>query len=257
MKTTVYKFFLTLVLTGLNQLTYAQSHAESLGDFDRVLVSPHIELILMKGPHAAVEWEFERIEASKLNAELNGRTLHLYLDQAKISSPLQKNKDHGWNYKESIYKNVRVKAYLTYNVLRSLEVRGSEEVTFKNEVVTDAFKLKIYGDAQVYIPSIKAEDFKAALYGENSLDIGGGEAYSQNYVCYGQNQVRASKFEGEKVSTTIFGESDLNLNANGSMKVTSLGEGKVHYYGDADLNKGLILGETVISRSKTSISSNQ
>ncbi len=111
--------------------------------------------------------------------------------------------------------------------------------------------MKLYGDGDAYFAGIKTGDFKASLYGENTLDISSGYAQSQTYKCYGENVVRASRFEGEQVSTTIFGESDLNLNAQGTMKVTSLGEGRVHYQGSAELNKGLILGETSISRSKS------
>jgi hypothetical protein len=109
----------------------------------------------------------------------------------------------------------------------------------------------LYGDSDAYFPSIQAERFKAALYGENNQEIGGGKATNQSYRCYGENTVKASRFKGEDVSTTIFGESELNLNASGTMKVTSLGEGKVHYDGNAKLNKGLILGETSISYNRS------
>ena len=174
--------------------------------------------------------------------------MHLFLDDARITSKSEKNKDQGWNYKESIYKHARVKAYATYRELNSLEIRGEESVSSQDPIQSNDFKLKLYGASDAFFSSIRTERFKAVLYGENTLEIGGGYAAVQSYRCYGENTVKASRFKGEEVSTTIFGESDLNLHASGTMKVTSLGEGKVHYSGSATLNKGLILGETNISR---------
>ena len=249
MKLTKTLHILAFVL--VSTICMGQQRTEKVKSFSKLLVSPHIELILVKGNQEQVHWEFSNVGEDKLNAEIEGNTLHLYLDKAKVTAKQQRNKDVGWNYKESIYKNARVKAYVTYNQLRQLEIRGSEHVTCEDVIESEDFRLKLYGDGDAYFASIKAEDFKASLYGENTLDISSGYAQSQTYKCYGENVVRAARFEGEQVSTTIFGESDLNLNAQGTMKVTSLGEGRVHYQGTAELNKGLILGETSISRSKS------
>lgn len=240
-----------LALMLVTSICWAQQRTEQVGSFSKLLVSPHIELILVKGSQEQVRWEYQNVAEDKLNAELDGNTLHLYLDKAKITPKQQRNKDIGWNYKESIYKNARVKAYVTFSQIKHLEMRGSETVTCEDPIASEDFRLKLYGDGDAYFASIRADDFKASLYGENTLDISSGHAREQTYKCYGENIVRASRFEGEQVSTTIFGESDLNLNAQGTMKVTSLGEGKVHYQGQAELNKGLILGETSISRSKS------
>ncbi len=239
-----------LLMTSLN--SWAQEERSvTVKAFNKLLVSPHIELILIKGDKEHVRWEFKNVTADKLNAELDGKTLHLYLDKAKVTPKLQKNRDQGWNYKESIYKHAKVKAYVTYRELKALELRGSEMVISRDPLVSEEFRLKLYGDGDAYFSSITADYFNASLYGEYALDIGGGEASVQSYKCYGENVVRATEFKGEDVSTTIYGESDLNLNASGSIKVTSLGEGRVFYKGAARLNKGLILGETSISRSKT------
>lgn len=241
---------IVLLLVGFRSLAQ-EEHSEGLKPFSKLVVSPHIEVILIKGEEEQVHWEFKNVAADKLNAELEGKTLHLYLDNAKITPKLQKNRNQGWNYKESIYKHARVKAYVTYRELEALEVRGSEMIISRDPLVSDEFRLKLYGDGDAYFSSIESDYFKASLYGENALDIGGGSATVQSYKCYGANVVRAIEFRGEEVSTTIYGESDLNLNANSRIKVTSLGEGRVFYKGAARLNKGLILGETSISRSKS------
>ena len=244
---------LSLLMVGLclGSTLSAQERTESLKYFNKLVVSPHIELILIKGDQEQVVWDFKNISEDKLNVELDGKTLHLYLDKAKVTPKLRKNPKNGWNYKESIYRNARVKAYVTYRDLESLEVRGAEMVISKDPLVSERFRLKLYGEGNAYFSSIEAEQFKASLYGEFGLDIGGGHAPLQSYRCYGENLVRAVQFEGQDVSATIYGESDLNLNASRNMKVSSLGEGKVFYKGAAELHKGLMLGETSISRSKS------
>jgi hypothetical protein len=241
----------TLVLTAFfatSLVVQAQVHTQKLEPFSKLVVSPVIEVILIKGTHESVRWEFSKVAQDKLNVDQDGNTLHLFLEDARIIPKNQKDKDQYWDYKESIYKHARVKAYITYRELSSIEIRGEERVTSQDPIESKNFKLKLYGDTEAYFPSINSERFKAILYGENTLEIGGGQAANQSYRCYGENIVDASHFKGEDVSTTIFGESELNLNATGTMKVTALGEGKVHYRGNARLNKGLILGETNISR---------
>ncbi len=109
-----------------------QQRTEKVRSFSKLLVSPHIELILIKGNQEQVRWEFANVTEDKLNAEMEGNTLHLYLDKAKVTPKQQRNKNVGWNYKESIYKNARVKAYVTYAQLEQLEIRGSEHVTCEN-----------------------------------------------------------------------------------------------------------------------------
>ena len=228
----------------------AQDNTHKLNSFDKLVVSPVIEVELIKGEQEQVRWEFSNVEPQKLNVKQSGNTLHLYLDDAKITPKNEKYKDNGWDYQESIYKHAKVKAYVTFRQLKSVEIRGEERISTQDPIKSKAFKLKLYGDSDAYFPFIEAENFKAVLYGENTLEIKGGTAARQSYRCYGENMVKTTQFKGEEVSTTIFGESELNLNASGTMKVTSLGEGKVRYLGNAKLNTGLILGETTISRNR-------
>ena len=241
-------YLVVTVIFLINLDAQAQVYTQKLKPFDKIVVSPVIEVILIKGEQESVRWEFSNVNQDKLNVDQRGSSVHLFLEGAKITPKNEKYKDQGWNYKESVYKHARVKAHITYRELSAVEIRGEENVTSQDPIQSKSFKLKLYGDSDAYFRSIQAERFKAVLYGENTLEIEGGKAAKQSYRCYGENSVRTSHFKGEEVSTTIFGESDLNLNASGTMKVTSLGEGKVHYNGNAILNKGLILGETRISR---------
>ena len=81
---------LLILVLCMGSTLLAQERTESLKYFNKLVVSPHIELILIKGDHEQVVWDFKNISEDKLNVELDGKTLHLYLDKAKITPKLQK-----------------------------------------------------------------------------------------------------------------------------------------------------------------------
>jgi hypothetical protein len=231
--------------------THAQTIDKALPRFDKLVVSPLINVVLTEGREEHIRLEYAGIESHKINYEVKGKTLRLYLDDAKITVKNRKHYDEdGYEYKKPIYKNVHITAYVTYRQLRSLEVRGEEKVVCESPLVGDEFRLKIYGQSQVTLTSLEANHLSAYLYGENKLTIQSGNAETQKYRVYGENRIDTRNFTGKHISAGSIGESKLSLHASGELRVTTVGESVVHNAGDGQTSKRLTIGNANVQNTR-------
>jgi hypothetical protein len=217
--------------------------------FNKVSVSPKINLQLIKGDKESVRINYSGISSDKINIEVVNGQLRIYLDDARIVDKRKRvdSEEYG-NSKVSIYEQANITAYVTYRDLKQLEMRGEEELVCEDPISSDKFKLQIYGKADVVITSIKAKKFKAAIYGENKIKIDSGEATHQVYRLFGENKIDTRGLTSETVSVRTYGEGKLRLNANNEVHVIAFGEPIVNVSGEANINKGLIIGKANIDK---------
>jgi hypothetical protein len=143
-----------------------------------------------------------------------------------------------------------VTAYITYRQLKSLQIRGEEEATCQDELISDVFRLRVYGQATVTLASLKTNVLKAKLYGENKVTILSGRADKQRFRIYGENQLDTENLTGKMVSAHAYGDSQLRVYASNRMGVMAFGESNIQYAGGASLHKGLVIGEVTIQRTE-------
>lgn len=223
----------------------AQEISKDLKPFRKVIASPHINLVLNKGDQESIRLVYSRVSEDKLNIRQNGKTLHIYLDDAKVT---EKTRKDGYNTRRGIYPDVNVTAYVTYKSLEELEIRGNQELSCLDPIRSKRFTLRAYGENEISLASVNTEYLVTRLYGENSLKIHDGKAQFQKYSLYGQNEIDTSPLKSYSTTANIYGESRLHLSTDDELKVNSFGEGQVLYNGDAKVNERLIFGQTRISR---------
>lgn len=239
------KITLTLFLFAVTTLSYGQEEiTKDLRSFNRVIASPKINVILEEGDHESIRLVYSNVSADKINIEVKGKTLRLYLDDAKVVDKLER--EH-WG-KTSVYKNANVTAYVTYRQLKHLEIRGAQELTCKSELKAKKFKLKAYGENEITLAGIKTEYLKTSFYGENELKIKGGTAEYQKYRLFGDNKIDTQALKSFSTITNIYGESKIKLTTQDELRVNSFGESRVSYNGDAQVSKGLIFGRAHIDK---------
>ncbi|CCH51900.1 hypothetical protein BN8_00858 [Fibrisoma limi BUZ 3] len=231
--------------------TKAQTSTKTLPSFDKVIVSPLIRLVLVAGEQENARLEYENVSPDKVNCYVEGHTLRIFLDDAKITVK-QRTYENGYRTrKEPIYdKSVKVTAYVTYRQLSELEIRGEEEATCQSDITSDVFKLRVYGQANVTLSSLKTGRLVASIYGENRITIQSGQATEQKYRVYGESEINAENLIGEDVSTSLYGDSKLRLYASNRIGVTAFGESDVKYAGGGHLDKGLVIGDVTIRKTK-------
>jgi hypothetical protein len=225
--------------------TQAQEITRDLRSFTKIIASPKINVILEKGEKESIRIIYSDVSADKINFDVKGKTLRIYLDDARVVEKTYKSDGH---QRKSIYHDATVTAYVTYRELKHVQIRGNQELTCKDEIESKKFVLRAYGENEIRLASLKTEHFKTTLYGENDLKILGGKAEYQKYKLYGENKIDSRDLKSFVAKTTIFGESKIKLSIQDKLRVNAFGESQVRYDGEARVNRGLVIGNTEISR---------
>jgi hypothetical protein len=238
-----YLILAALVISG--SASFGQEFEKKLSPFSRITVSPKINLVLEKGDQESIRVTYSNINSGKINIVVEGNKLNLYLDQARIVDKRERSNDD-YNSKSSIYRDVEITAYVTYTQLKSLEVRGEQDVASRGLLENESFKLKVYGQSEITLDSLQTQKFKAVVYGENKIKIKGGKAAHQRYRLYGENKIDTRALASTSVSTSIYGEGRLTVTASDEVRINAFGEPEVNVGGTSYINKGIIIGKADI-----------
>lgn len=216
--------------------------------FDKVIISPHIQITLVEGTEESVTIESNREEDDKLHIEVNGKTLRIYLEDAKETTKTQIELKNGIEFKGPIYEGTIVTATITYKTLNDISVRGDETLVCKSLLKGDNFRLKIYGQSHVFLDEVDLNKFHATIYGESVLEIKSGTIQQQKYTSYGVSKVDALAIANQHTRIIAYGEAELKVNASERIKITAYGEASLKYKGNAEIVKGVNIGDTRVKK---------
>jgi hypothetical protein len=238
---------LTLAIAGLilSVTLHAEEIKQELKSFHRIVVSPHVNLVLQKGSQENIRLVYDRVSPDKINIEVRNKTLRVYLDDARVAEKTERVSDYE---KRGIYQNVNITAYVTYRDLDHLEIRGNQELTCLDPIKASTFVLKAYGENEITLSNIKTDYLKTSLYGENDLKIKGGKADYQKYRLFGENKIDTRDLKSYSTTANIFGESSVKLTSEDELKINAFGDPQVIYKGNAQVSKRLVIGEARIER---------
>jgi len=226
----------------------AQEKSFNVKSFDKLIVSPHIAVNLVEGEEEGVVIENAKVSLDKINVEVEGRTLRLYLDGAKVVTKSERISTDQWRGSKSLYNGTMATATVTYRKLENLSIRGEEVVRCKNIFNADDFKMSLYGEAKVYFDSVSIDELTVAIYGSSYLEIGEGTVARQVFRAYGESEVNTVGMMAGETKITAYGESNFRVHVKDRLKVTCYGETNVNYMGSPEVDKGLIFGEARIRK---------
>lgn len=237
----------TLVFLFFVSAVQAQEIQKDVKPFTRIIASPRVNLILSKGDQENVRLVYHDVDKSKINIEVRNKTLSIYLDDARKVEKVTRHMDK-WGARRSIYEGVTVTAYVTYKEIEAIEIRGNQELTCRDAIEVEEFRLRAYGQNEITLASLKTDFFKASLYGQNQLKIKKGRVVEQKYKLYGENKIDTRSVRSAFASASIFGEGNLKINSSEHVRVDAFGEPDIYVDGGAEVNKRLVIGETRVYR---------
>ena len=238
--------YLTLPLLFTAALVFGQAKTIEVKSFNEVVISPHIEVEFEESDREAVVVEDLNVSWDKLNVEVEGKTLHIYLDGAKVYTKSEKIKNDDYKNSYPLYDGTVATVKVFYRKMELASLRGDETHKFKSELQGDKFKLNIYGEPKVNIAKVHLEEFKATIYGEGYLEVKEGKIEEQKIISYGESEVNMLGVNNEISRITAYGEGRVRLAVSDELKVTAYGEASIHYKGNPQVNKGIVLGEARI-----------
>ncbi|SDD58977.1 Putative auto-transporter adhesin, head GIN domain [Pricia antarctica] len=236
-------FVLLAIQTGL-----AQAKTVDVDTFDKVIVSPHIQVVFQQGDSESVSLESSTEPEDKINIEVNGKTLRIYLDGARDVTKSEKPNQNGYEQRKSIYNGTVVKATVTYKQVEELSLRGEENIVCKSTLEGDKFNLTIYGASQVYLNSVDIGRLKTTIYGASYLEIKEGTIGRHKITAYGETKINTLGVDSKSAKIIAYGEGSYRLKVNDDLKVTAYGEATVTYEGNPKVNKGIIIGEATVRK---------
>lgn len=250
MKTTTKMKTITIILIALLaiQTSFAQTRTVDVDTFDKVIVSPHVQLVFQQGDSENVAIESSAVSEDKINIEVNGKTLRIYLDGARDVTKSEKTNENGYEQRKSIYNGTVVKATVTYKKLEELSLRGEEKIVCKSTLKGEKFNLTIYGASQVYLNKVDLGYLKTIIYGESYLELKEGTIDRHKITAYGETKVNTLGVDSKSAKIIAYGEGSYRLKVSDDLKITAYGEATVAYEGNPKVNKGIIIGEATIQK---------
>lgn len=217
-------------------------------DFDKIIVSPHIEAVFKKGNELSIEIVDINVPIEKFNYELYKGTLQVYLEGAKTYTKNKKIVIRNTERSVPLYKGRIAKVIITYTDVEIFSLRGEEKITFQTPLIQRECTLRIYGKSEVMINTVEVDRLDVSIYGDSLLNIEKGSIKKQKITAYGASTVMASDVISEETRLTAYGDGTFQLNVSERIKVSSYGEATVLYRGDGALKKGIVIGESTIRK---------
>jgi hypothetical protein len=246
MKFKITTFFIAVFF--IHSAVSAQKTINLNANFDKIIVSPHIEVVFKKGNEASIVVEDINVPVEKFQYELIKGTLQVYLEGAKTYTKNKKIVQGGGKRKVPLYKGRVVKLIITYVDVNIFSVRGEDKITFETPLIQKTCKLRIYGKSEVTIHTINVENLAVTIYGDSFLNMEKGQINKQKITAYGESKVMASEVVSREAKIRTYGSGTFKLNVTDRIKVTSYGEATVLYSGNASLKNGVIIGESTIKK---------
>lgn len=236
-------FTIAFVLSG--NLAIAQSKTFAVKTFDKVIISPHIEVVFKTGDKEEVVIEMLSESIVEMNVEVKNKTLQVYLDDAKTITEKDKEKSTK-NRTYDAYNGTVARATIYYKKVKSFSLRGEERMTFEDAIISDKITFTIYGESQVTMKDVTLKDLKVTIYGESYLNIEKGSITNQRIIGYGGSTVDFSQVNNKDTKITAYGDGSYQCNVSDRLKITSYGEPTITYKGSAKVESGLSFGKVEI-----------
>lgn len=243
------KYIFTLIIAAFAScIASAQDNQfnQDLSDFNKIVVSPKIDLVLIPGNTESVRVEYVGVDRNNIIIEQKGKRLHIFLDHAKIVDIGERRHGRDMFDRRERYRAAHVTAYVTFRTLKLIETRGEGYVVCEGNILSKKLKIRAYGETMVRLAHVEAETLVARLYGGNSLKILEGEAGHLSYKMYGENKIDTRGVTSVTSNATIYGEGRMSLHSTEEVRVNSFGEPSLYVLGSPLISKGIILGNAKI-----------
>lgn len=221
---------------------------KAVDPFNKVIISPHIQVSFVEGDKESVTIERNLTEDENLHIEVKGKTLRIYLKDAKLFPMEDKLSKKGKVVKREHYPTTTVVAVVTYKTLKDASIRGEEKIDFVSPLKGDSFLLTLYGSTDITLNNVELNKLKATLYGESELNIKSGSVLQQKYTSYGISKIDAISVDSKDVRLISYGDGSFKINADKRIKITAYGGPSLKYSGQAEIKKGVNIGDLRIKK---------
>ena len=194
-----------------------QSENRTVTSFNAIKASGIFEVILQQGNDEALKIEATNIELNKIVTRVSENTLIL---------EMEKREGNNWNPG----KDIKVKVYITFEQLNSIENSGVAEIKANSPIKTDKLNLQVSGAGNVKL-DLDVADLTVKVSGAGNMELKG-RAQNQQVSLSGAGNIRADELKGESVEVSLSGAGNAEVYASKSITAKASGVGHIRYKGN-------------------------
>jgi Putative auto-transporter adhesin, head GIN domain len=199
----------------------------ALGEFKRLQIDGHMDVVLKQGADSFVEFdgkEFDTREASGLKFETKGDLLSICSCQS-------------WKF----WRKEGIKVIVGFKALEELRILGSGSVTASGPIKLNAIRINVVGSGDIIFSNLEAIELKASISGSGDIKLIGTTKELAVSVA-GSGDFSGEKFKADIVRVSIAGAGDVKVWANNELSMSIAGAGNIDHWGPAKIMKQSIAG---------------
>lgn len=233
------KRILVICLSILSLHSFAQettindenAELRNVGRFNAIKVSGAIEVFLSQSNSEAVAVSAsEEKYRDKIKTEVVDGTLKIYFDDK-----------FNWNI-----GNKKLKAYVSFKVITSLEVAGASSIKINGTISGSSLDLKLTGASDIS-GNVKLSKLNVDLSGASDLKITG-DVGDIDIDATGASDVKSYDLNADDCTVRATGASDIRITVNKELSVHATGASSIFYKGNAVMKNVHTSGASSISR---------
>ena len=236
MKQVITSLLLLIVITGLSQektvIKDRNAQMRNVGSFSGIDVSSAIELLITQGdPTNVVVSADEDKYRDNIKTEVRNGVLHIFYE----------SKGFNWNI-----GNHRLKAYISFNTLKSLHISGASTCKINGTVNQQDLTIKMSG-ASSLSGELKIGTLNFEGSGACNAKITG-TAGKLNLQVSGASDFKSYDFTADDCTARASGASDIRVTVNRELSADASGASSVNYKGNPSVREARSSGASSISK---------
>lgn len=205
------KITILMMLVFISSFIYGQkSETRSLDSFSKISVGESVQVILIKGSSEKAEIEVTGADVRDVETKISGDKLTIGMANGS-------------------YRNVKVKATITYTSLEALSVSSSADVIADDMIKANEFLLSVSSSGSADI-NLEANDLEVKVSSSGLAEISGkGKNLDVNVSSSGK--LKGFNYEVENAEVSVNSSGKAEVNVTGSLDAKANSSGKVIYEG--------------------------
>lgn len=222
-----FKLSMMVILLLACQMVSAQDdiirEEHKVSGFSAVKASGIANVYLQKGNQ-------EKVTVEVNDKEFNDRLKVEVVDNVLV---IRMEKTENREYRDNRNKNIKLKVYVTYTSLKSLEGSGATNFYAEDEIKADEFELSLSGANNTEL-KLNAKKLEVETSGASNATLTG-EADVLSIRSSGASNVKAYDLKAGDVNAESSGVANIYVSAQDELEVRASGLSNVNYKGDAKL----------------------
>lgn len=204
-----------------------------LSGFTSVSVAGSFDVVITQGSTESVKVQAPSDIINRIITEVEGGTLKIYT----------KN-DNDWHWSDGGHKKIVI--YVSIKEVNGVSLSGSGDVTFREGLRGNSFKLKLTGSGDVS-GKLLVKNLDVTLAGSGDIKISG-SADNSNISVAGSGDYTARDLTTNTASVRIAGSGDARVNVSQKLDASIVGSGDVYYTGSVKSVSSSKIGSGDVSR---------